>query len=500
MKKPIVLCILDGCGIREDNDGNAFKNANKKTFDYLWNNYPHSLLEASSKSVGLPQGQMGNSEVGHMNIGAGRIVYQPLERINKAIEENSLSSNQELLKLISHVKNNKSNLHIMGLLSDGGVHSHINHLLNIIDILKNNNINKIYYHIFLDGRDVNPKSALKYINILEEKLNKTNMGKIATISGRYYAMDRDNNYDRLKKAYDAIVYGIGKVYSNTEELLNYSYNNNITDEFVNPSIINKTSINDNDGILTFNFRPDRLREIFTALTNPNECPMETKKLNNVYTLSMMPITNTVKANYIFNHQNLTNTLGEYLFKNNLNQLRIAETEKYAHVTYFFDGGYEKEYPTMKKILIPSPKVSTYDLKPEMSAQEITDTLIQELDKNIYDVIILNYANGDMVGHTGNYEASIKAIEYLDTCLQKLYDKIISIDGTLIITADHGNCDIMWDKNKIPVTSHTTSPVPFIITKKDLTLTNGILADIAPTILSLLNIPIPKEMNGKVLIK
>lgn len=500
MKKPIVLCILDGCGIREDNDGNAFKNANKKTFDYLWNNYPHSLLEASSKSVGLPQGQMGNSEVGHMNIGAGRIVYQPLERINKAIEENSLSSNQELLKLISHVKNNRSNLHIMGLLSDGGVHSHINHLLNIIDILKNNNINKIYYHIFLDGRDVNPKSALKYINILEEKLNKTNMGKIATISGRYYAMDRDNNYDRLKKAYDAIVYGIGKVYSNPEELLNYSYNNNITDEFVNPSIINKTSINDNDGILTFNFRPDRLREIFTALTNPNECPMETKKLNNVYTLSMMPITNTVKANYIFNHQNLTNTLGEYLFKNNLNQLRIAETEKYAHVTYFFDGGYEKEYPTMKKILIPSPKVSTYDLKPEMSAQEITDTLIQELDKNIYDVIILNYANGDMVGHTGNYEASIKAIEYLDTCLQKLYDKIISIDGTLIITADHGNCDIMWDKNKIPVTSHTTSPVPFIITKKDLTLTNGILADIAPTILSLLNIPIPKEMNGKVLIK
>lgn len=500
MKKPIVLCILDGCGIREDNDGNAFKNANKKTFDYLWNNYPHSLLEASSKSVGLPQGQMGNSEVGHMNIGAGRIVYQPLEIINKAIEENSLSSNQELLKLISHVKNNKSNLHIMGLLSDGGVHSHINHLLNIIDILKNNNINKIYYHIFLDGRDVNPKSALKYINILEEKLNKTNMGKIATISGRYYAMDRDNNYDRLKKAYDAIVYGIGKVYSNTEELLNYSYNNNITDEFVNPSIINKTAINDNDAILTFNFRPDRLRELFTALTNPNECPMETKKLNNVYTLSMMPITNTVKANYIFNHQNLTNTLGEYLFKNNLNQLRIAETEKYAHVTYFFDGGYEKEYPTMKKILIPSPKVSTYDLKPEMSAQEITDTLIQELDKNIYDVIILNYANGDMVGHTGNYEASIKAIEYLDTCLQKLYDKIISIDGTLIITADHGNCDIMWDKNKIPVTSHTTSPVPFIITKKDLTLTNGILADIAPTILSLLNIPIPKEMNGKVLIK
>ena len=388
----------------------------------------------------------------------------------------------------------------MGLLSDGGVHSHINHLLNIIDILKNNNINKIYYHIFLDGRDVNPKSALKYINILEEKLNKTNMGKIATISGRYYAMDRDNNYDRLKKAYDAIVYGIGKVYSNPEELLNYSYNNNITDEFVNPSIINKTSINDNDGILTFNFRPDRLREIFTALTNPKECPMETKKLNNVYALSMMPITNTVKANYIFDHQNLINTLGEYLFKNNLNQLRIAETEKYAHVTYFFDGGYEKEYPTMKKILVPSPKVSTYDLKPEMSAKEITDTLIQELDKNIYDVIILNYANGDMVGHTGNYEASIKAIEYLDTCLQKLYDKIISIDGTLIITADHGNCDIMWDKNKIPVTSHTTSPVPFIITKKDLTLTNGILADIAPTILSLLNIPIPKEMNGKVLIK
>lgn len=500
MKKPIVLCILDGCGIRNETDGNAFKNANKPTFDYLWNKYPHTILEASGEAVGLPAKQMGNSEVGHMNIGAGRIVYQPLEIINKAVDKNKLNTNQELLNLISHIKRNNSTLHIMGLLSDGGVHSHINHLLKIIDILKENNINNIYYHIFLDGRDVNPKSAIKYTNILEQKINEMNIGKIATISGRYYAMDRDNNYDRLKKAYDAIVYGIGNTYSNPKELLDYSYKNNITDEFIKPAIINKTTINDNDAILTFNFRPDRLREIFTSLTNPKECPLETKKLNNIYALSMMPITNTVKAHHMFNRQNLTNTLGEFIYKNNLSQLRIAETEKYAHVTYFFDGGYEKKYPKMNKILIPSPKIATYDLKPEMSAKEITEKLIEELNKNIYDVIILNYANGDMVGHTGNYESAVKAIEYLDTCLKQLYETIKSLNGTLIITADHGNCDIMWDKNKIPVTSHTTNPVPLIITKEGLNLNKGILADIAPTILSLLNLEKPKEMNGHNLIK
>lgn len=500
MKKPIVLCILDGCGIRKETDGNAFKNANKPTFDYLWNKYPHTILEASGEAVGLPAGQMGNSEVGHMNIGAGRIVYQPLEVINKAVDKEELNTNQELLNLISHIKSNNSTLHIMGLLSDGGVHSHINHLLKIIDILKENNINKIYYHIFLDGRDVNPKSAIKYINILEQKINELNIGKIATISGRYYAMDRDNNYDRLKKAYDAIVYGIGNTYSNPKELLDYSYKNNITDEFIEPAIINKTTINDNDAILTFNFRPDRLREIFTSLTNPKECPMKTKELNNIYALSMMPITNTVKAHHMFDHQNLTNTLGGFIYKNNLSQLRIAETEKYAHVTYFFDGGYEKNYPKMNKILIPSPKVATYDLKPEMSAKEITDKLIEELDKDIYDVVILNYANGDMVGHTGNYEAAVKAVEYLDTCLKQLYEKIKLLNGTLIITADHGNCDIMWDKNKIPVTSHTTNPVPLIITKEGLTLNKGILADIAPTIISLLNLEKPKEMDGHNLIK
>ncbi len=500
MKKPIVLCILDGCGIRESSDGNAFKNANKPTFDYLWNNYPHTILEASGTAVGLPKGQMGNSEVGHTNIGAGRIVYQPLEVINKAVDEDEIKTNQKLLNLISHIKNNNSSLHIMGLLSDGGVHSHINHLLKIIDILKEKKITKVYYHIFLDGRDVNPKSAITYINILEEKIKETTIGKIATISGRYYAMDRDNNYDRLKKAYDAIVYGIGPTCSTPKDLLDNSYNNNITDEFVIPTVINTTSINNNDAILTFNFRPDRLREMFTALTNPKECPMKTKKLDNIYTLSMMPITTAVKAHHMFEHQNLTNTLGEFAYKHNLNQLRIAETEKYAHVTYFFDGGYEKNYSSMNKILIPSPKVATYDLKPEMSAKEITEKLLKELDKDIYDIVILNYANGDMVGHTGNYEAAVKAVEYLDTCLEKLYNKVNSMNGILIITADHGNCDVMWDKNKTPITSHTTNPVPFIITKKELKLNSGILADIAPTIISLLNLEIPKEMTGKVLIK
>lgn len=499
MKKPLVLCILDGCGIREEKDGNAFKNAYKPTFNYLWNNFPHSLLEASGEKVGLPKGQMGNSEVGHMNIGAGRIVYQPLELINKAIEDKSFYSNNEIVKVINHVKENNSKMHVMGLLSDGGVHSHINHLMAIIDILRENSVGEVCYHLFLDGRDVNPKSAKEFIKNLEEKINKTGIGKIVTLSGRYYSMDRDNNYDRIKKAYDAISYGIGEKYNNASECIDKNYNEGITDEFVVPAIINDGVLEDNDGIITFNFRPDRLRELFTAFTNPKESPMETKLLRNLSVLTMMPVTDSVLCSHAFDHQDLKMTMGTYLCEKGLKQLRIAETEKYAHVTYFYDGGLEKEFAGMKKILIPSPKVATYDMKPEMSAKEVTDILLNELEKDYYDVVILNYANGDMVGHTGNYDAALVAVEFLDQCLRRLYDKIKEKDGILIVTADHGNCDIMKDSQNFSVTSHTTSLVPFIVTKNNIKLNNGKLSDIAPTMIELLNLEKPNEMTGNSLI-
>ena len=423
MKKPIVLTILDGCGIREDSDGNAFKNASKPTFDYLWNKFPHTLLMASEEAVGLPHGQMGNSEVGHTNIGAGRVVYQPLEIINMSIRDNSFYNNKEIIDVINHVIKNNSNLHIMGLVSDGGVHSHINHLLALINMCKKYNIN-VYYHLITDGRDTNPKSSYKYIKLIED----TNYGKIATISGRYYTMDRDNNFERLKKSYDAIVYGEAKRYSSSKELIDSSYKDDITDEFIVPSIINECTLKDNDGLIVFNFRKDRLREIMTVLTNPdeymNECNQKGLKLkhfNNLKCLTFMKVVETVKCPHAFEEIDLNNKLGDFLENNNLNQLRIAETEKYAHVTYFFDGGLEKDYKGEKKILIPSPKVATYDLKPEMSAKEITDTLIDELNKDIYDVVILNFANGDMVGHTGVYEAAKTAVEFLDTCIKRRFN-------------------------------------------------------------------------------
>lgn len=500
MLGPIVLCILDGCGIREDIDGNAFKNANKPTFDYLWNNYPHSLLEASGKMVGLPEGQMGNSEVGHMNIGTGRVVYQPLNLIDKSIEDKSIFKNEEILNVIEHVKKNNSKLHVMGLLSDGGVHSHINHLMAIIDMIKENNVKDVCYHLFLDGRDVFKKSSYSYVKKLEDKINEVGFGKICTISGRYYAMDRDDNYDRLKKAYDAIVYGMGQKYDSPKEMIDDNYEKKITDEFMIPAVINEGILEDNDGIITFNFRSDRLRELFTAITNPDKSMMKAKFFNNLSVVTMMPVVNTVICPHAFDYQDLSKNFGAYLSEKGLKQLRISETEKYAHVTYFFDGGREENFKGMKKILVPSPKVTTYDMKPEMSAKEITDTLLDELDKDYYDVVILNYANGDMVGHTGNYDAAVCAVEKIDGCLKRLYTKLVEKNGTLIVTADHGNCDIMWDSNHNPVTSHTTSKVPFIITNKDISLKNGKLADIAPTILNLLNIDIPKEMTGDVLIK
>lgn len=505
MKKTLVLCILDGCGVREETDGNAFKNANTPTLDMLNEKYPHSILEASGPSVGLPVGQMGTSEVGHMNLGSGRVAMQPLEAITSSIENKELNNNKLLLDVINHVKQNNSNLHLFGLLSDGGVHSHINHLFGLLDICKENNIENVYLDLCLDGRDTYEKSALTYLEQLNNKINELGIGKINIISGRYYGMDRDNNFDRLKLAYDALVYGEGPQYNNYKELIEDNYNKEVYDEFVIPGIINKMPLSDNDAIITFNFRKDRIREMFTLLSNPteyeslaNEKGLKIKHFSNLKTLTMYPVTETVKSPHAFDDLDLKNILVEYLHNNGISQLRIAETEKYPHVTFFFDGGKEVEYDDMKKILIPSPKVATYDLKPEMSVYEVTDNFLNEVAN--YDVTIMNLANGDMVGHTGVYEAAKQAVEDMDICLSKIYNKVTELEGTLIIIADHGNCDMMWDENKKPVTSHTTNPVPCIITKEGIELNNGILADIAPTMLELLGLPIPTEMTGKSLIK
>lgn len=493
--KKIVLCILDGCGIREEKDGNAFANANKPNFDMLINKYPHSILQASGPFVGLPEGQMGNSEVGHINIGTGRIPKQSIDIINDALKNNEIKNNKEYKTLIEHVKKYNSNLHICGLLSDGGIHSHINHLLGFIDILKEEKIDHIYYHIFTDGRDTTPHEALKFIKILKEKIKETKVGEIATISGRYYAMDRDNRWDRIKKAYDEMTTETQSY--DIETQINESYKKGITDEFIEPFSASKGKIKENDGILVFNFRPDRLRELFTALSNPNFKDFERTFIPNLKLVTMMPVDSNVICTSLFSHPKITNYLGKVLEKANLKQLRIAETEKYAHVTYFFDGENKDKLNGCDQVLIPSPKVATYDLKPEMSAIEITDTLLQKIEN--YDVIILNFANGDMVGHTGNFEATVKALETIDNCIGKIYQKINELKGTLIITADHGNCDYMLDEKDNIITSHSVNPVPFLITKKNIKLKNGKLADIAPTILTLLNIDIPAEMTGNILI-
>ena len=495
----VILCILDGVGIREKEKGNAFLNTDKKTFNYLWNNYPHALLEASGEFVGLPNKQMGNSEVGHTNIGAGRIVYQSLELINKSIKDESFYQNKDILDVINHTKNNNSNLHIFGLLSDGGIHSHINHLYALLELCKKENIKNVYIHAFLDGRDTLPNVSIKYLDELNKKMNKLNIGTLSTISGRYYSMDRDNNYDRIKLSYDAIVYGKGNKNNDYKDVITKSYEKGIYDEFIIPTIINEKLVNDNDGLILFNYRPDRARELFTALTNKDFNEFETKKFNNIKLVTMMPVADSVICTNAFKHIELINTLGEYIDNLGLKQLRIAETEKYAHVTYFFDGGVERNLKNSKRILIPSPSVKTYDLKPEMSAYLITETLMKELDNN-YDLVVLNYANGDMVGHTGNYEATKKAVLALDNCLEKLYKKVKENNYTLMIIADHGNCDYMLDNNDNIVTSHSVSPVPCIITDNNYKVNNGRLCDVAPTLLNLMGTNVPKEMTGECLIE
>ncbi len=479
--KPVLLCILDGVGIREEKLGNAFKNANTPNFDFLWENYPHTVLNASEEYVGLPKGQMGNSEVGHTNIGAGRIVYQSLELINKSFKNHEIDNNEKLLEIISYVKKNNKKLHIMGLTSDGGIHSHIDHLNGIISIAQKHGLeDKIFIHAITDGRDTLYNSSYSYI----EKLKSQN---IASISGRYYAMDRDKRYERTNLYFDTIT-GNNITNMSIKDYINNSYANNETDEFIKPALFIKDGkIEKDDALIWINFRPDRAIQIVNKIISYG-----TK------VLTMMKINNEISAPYLFSHEKIKNTLGEYLSNLGYTQARIAETEKYAHVTYFFDGGETLNLKGCDQILIPSPKVATYDLKPEMSAYEITDTLLAKIDN--YDFIILNFANGDMVGHTGNYEKTIEAVEHVDICLGKIINKINEKHGLLIITADHGNCDYMFDKEGNIITSHSLSVVPFIVMKKDLTLTNGNLSDIASTILELCNIDIPKEMTGKSLIK
>lgn len=494
--KPIVLCIMDGCAIRKEEHGNAFLQAHKPNFDYLIKEYPHSLLEASGVDVGLPKGQMGNSEVGHMNIGAGRIVYQPLVRIDQAILDKSFFQNENILEVINHTKKNHSKLHIMGLLSDGGIHSHIDHLMALIDLCKKEHITNVYFHMFLDGRDTLPDSSIQYLDMLNSKIEEVGFGSIASISGRYYAMDRDNNWDRIEKTYNVIVYGKGEEYSDYNDAIKHNYDNNIYDEFVVPTILDsKGTLSENDGLILFNYRPDRIRELFSAFTNPSFNEFHHEIYENIKLVTMMPLSDEVVCTNAFTHQTMDNTMGEYLASLGKKQLRIAETEKYAHVTYFFDGGLEKELGGCKRVLIPSPKVATYDIKPEMSAYEITNVLLDELDNDDLDVVILNFANGDMVGHTGVMDATIKAVETVDECIGKIYTKIKEKGGTLIVTADHGNSDYMLDDQNNVITSHSIYRVPFVVTDKRYELKDGKLADIAPTILHLMNLEVPEGMTG-----
>jgi len=496
--RKVVLCILDGFGLSDKKAGNAILNANIPNYEFLWNTYPHSKLIASGKEVGLPDGQMGNSEVGHLNIGAGRIVYQPLELINNKIKDGTFFQNESILNVYKHVKQNNSKLHIFGLLSDGGVHSHIDHLFALIDMCKKEKIENVYYHVFLDGRDTLPNSSEKYLKLLESKISQSKIGSIASISGRYYAMDRDNRWERIKKVYDVVVNAQGEKYDNYFEFIEANKKRELSDEFMMPALIDENGcVSDNDGLIVFNFRPDRLRELFSAISNSNFAYFKTKKLHNLKLVTMMGVSDEVICDNAFALSEIKNTLGEFISQNGMKQLRIAETEKYAHVTYFFDGGEEIDLKGCTRKLIPSPKVSTYDLKPEMSASEITEVLIKDMNK--YDLIIVNFANADMVGHTGNFEAAIKAVETIDKNLGKIHAKCEKNGFTLIVTADHGNLEEMIDEDGNPKTSHTTNLVPFIVCDKKYTVKDGKLSDVAPTVLEIMGFNIPRDMSGERLI-
>lgn len=501
------LIILDGFGLRQEESGNAVKQALTPNFDRYWNTYANNQLRASGEVVGLPEGQMGNSEVGHLNIGAGRTVYQNLTRVNKSIYDNSFFNNEVLINSMKQAKKNNKAVHLFGLLSDGGVHSHINHLFALLKLASDLELKKVYIHAFLDGRDVGPRTAEQYIKQTENKIKELGVGEIATISGRYYAMDRDERWDRVEKVYDALVYGKGPTYYNAQDVIKDSYENGIFDEFIIPAVIkNKNDealgiVEAGDSIIFYNFRPDRAIQLSRAFTDATFAAFEQKKaLENLDFVMFTDYSDKVNGQVVYEQLNLLNTVGEVLANHDLNQLRIAETEKYPHVTYFMNGGREQNFSGEKRILIDSPKIATYDLQPEMSAYEVTDALLKELDSGDQNAIILNFANPDMVGHSGKLKPTIAAIEAVDECLGKIVDKIIALGGQAIITADHGNADEVVTLDGKPMTAHTTNPVPIIVTKDNINLrSEGSLADLAPTLLDLLHIDKPKEMTGKTLI-
>ena len=503
-KKPVMLMILDGWGVAPASDVNAATLAQTPNLDRYFAEFPHTTLEASGMEVGLPEGQIGNSEVGHLNIGAGRIIYQSLTRITKAIKDGDFFDNEVLCACMDKTKNAGKALHLMGLLSDGGVHSNINHLIALLQMAKARGLEKVYVHAFLDGRDVPPKSAVGFIKQLQEAIAGMEFGKIATVMGRYYAMDRDNRWDRIEKAYKTLVLGEGNLVADPVQGVEASYEAGITDEFVEPMVVEgvDAKITSGDGIIFFNFRPDRARQITRALNDAEfphfERPASVLPVNYV---CMTQYDATIDAPVAYPPEEYNDTLGEVLAKEGKHQLRIAETEKYAHVTFFFNGGVEEPNLNEERILINSPKVATYDLQPEMSAYDVTDALLAELDKDKFDVVVLNYANPDMVGHTGVLPAAFKAMEAVDECVGKVVDKVLSLGGSVCITADHGNLEKMAEADGTPHTAHTTNIVPFIlVSNEEHKLHSGVLADIAPTMLELLNIEKPAVMTGSSLIE
>jgi 2,3-bisphosphoglycerate-independent phosphoglycerate mutase len=506
MNKKVLLMILDGWGIAKNTKVSAIDHAKTPYINSLYEKYPHSKLEASGLAVGLPAGQMGNSEVGHMNIGAGRVVYQDLVRVNKAVEEKELDKNVVLLEALAYAKKSGKSFHLIGLLSDGGVHSHIEHLKGLCTIAHNHGLKNVFIHAFTDGRDTDPKGGLAYLSDLKNHLKKTT-GQIASVVGRYYAMDRDKRWERVKLAYDVLVHGIGEKTNDVLDAVSNSYDSGITDEFIKPIVVVDekdkplSTIQDGDVVLCFNFRTDRGREITLALTQQDFHEQNMNKLNLHY-VTLTNYDDTFKGvNVIFDKDNLENTLGEIVAKANKKQIRIAETEKYPHVTFFFSGGREEVFPGESRLMCPSPKVATYDLKPEMSAQDIRDKIIPELENKTADFICLNFANPDMVGHTGVFEAAVKACETVDQCNEAVTEVARKNGYAIIIIADHGNADMMINEDGTPNTAHTTNLVPCILVDDSYhgKIKDGKLGDLAPTILTLMGIPIPKEMTGTVLI-
>ncbi len=505
--KLTMLMILDGFGENGEERANAVKLANTPNIDKLMKTCPTTDIHTSGLDVGLPEGQMGNSEVGHTNIGAGRIVYQELTRITKSIEDGDFFTNEEFVAAIENCKKYNSKLHIIGLLSNGGVHSHIRHLFGLLELAKRRDFEDVYVHCFMDGRDTPPSSGESFISELEEKMKEKGVGKIATITGRFYAMDRDKRWQRVEKAYNALVRGEGEKATSAIGAVESSYQKEIFDEFIEPTVIVNgetpvATIGKHDSVIFYNYRPDRAREITRALVDKEFNEFEVEKDLDLYYVCMTSYDETMPNVHIaFKKEELKNTFGEYISNKGLTQLRIAETEKYAHVTFFFNGGEEKQYKGEDRILVPSPKVETYDLKPEMSAYEVTDKVVEAINSEKYDCIILNYANPDMVGHTGNLEAAIKAIETIDECVGRVVEAVQKQEGVLLITADHGNAEQMIDyKTGEPHTAHTTNPVPLILVgMEEAKLKEGKLADIAPTMLDIMHLEKPEEMTGESLL-